>query len=409
MAYYTRADKQTKYLNNLNLLLQKHYSDGQVPAKMAASVLGKIQSLKKSHGNIVSILPRNTYNELGHTVIRNNDDWDCDVTFVEGLPELEFLLKNLHLYNGKAISNSKQGGQTITQSEVAKIVHNVLHTNKPVDNLLISDASDRQVFTFYHGDVIELNNYEFSVDEQKFSSGRRELIGLVSFLQYSKSIDRKFKYPLLYWETDSQISYYYLVHGSRKTLIQNIILQVKSLEIELGITVIPLWTSRAHFRIKLADDGSRLSTNTDKWGVPKFLLNSVFTYFSHFPDIDAFADKQSAICKQYISEFLDSDNFAINFFSHSPQSGKCYFLCPPTSLIGPTIRFIEDNSGPIYILLVPMWTSSPWWTLLHTGQNYHVLVKAIHIFVAKPILYHSLNIDSIFSKSMKFIALLMKH
>ena len=46
MCYFTREEKQTKYLNSLNFMLQKHHSEGQVPAKMAANVFGKIQSEK---------------------------------------------------------------------------------------------------------------------------------------------------------------------------------------------------------------------------------------------------------------------------------------------------------------------------------------------------------------------------
>ncbi len=132
-------------------------------------------------------------------------------------------------------------------------------------------------FTFYHGEIVELNNYELNSDKQKFSSNWSKLIGLVSFLEYSKPINRKCRHPLLYWETNSQVSFYYLTHGSRETLIQNFILQVKLMEIQLGITVVPLWTSRAHFRIRLANNVSRLLTNTDKWGVPKFC----YFLFSH--------------------------------------------------------------------------------------------------------------------------------
>ncbi len=99
---------------------------------------------------------------------------------------------------------------------------------------------------------------------------------------------------------------------------------------------------------------------------------------------------------------------AIGFFSHNPDKDLTYFLCPPVSQIGFTIRKIELHPST-YIFIVPYWTSAPWWPLIHNGQHYHSLTKAIYLFEAKPLLFHDLKIDSIFNKTMKFVALLLKH
>ena len=406
MLYHTHSDKETKYLNALNMLIAQHKQQGSVLAKKAASILGKIQSLKRSHGSIVNLIPRNCYNELGHAVLAK--DWYCQVRFVHGLYELEFLSKHLSRFNGKAIMNSRAGSMTVTQREVAKIVNNVLNSAVPVEGLLISDASNDRVFTLYHGDCIEMSNYEFSSDERKLSSGRRELLAIVTFLEYNHSIKKQFPNNIIYWETDSTVCFYYLLHGSRRQVVQSLLIRLKTLEYDLNVTVIPLWTDRSHSRIMLADKGSRFSTNTDMWGIPRFMLSTIFEYFQHTPQIDGFADHSNSVCNQYISKSLTDANISIDFFSCNPDKDLIYFLCPPVSQIGFTIRKMELHPST-YIFIVPYWTSAPWWPLLHNGQHYHSLAKAVYMFEAKPLLFHSLKIDSIFNKTMKFVALLLKH
>ena len=407
MQYFTSSDKQTKYLNSLRNMLAEHNHEGSIPAKMAASVLGKIQSLKKSHGAIVAVIPRNTYNELGRQVILYG--WNTKVTFVRGIPEMEFFLHNLDKFNGKAISNARIGAMTVTQQEVIKMVNNIKDTAIPIPNLLLTDASDKRAFSLFHGEIVELQNYEFDSNEQQLSSGHRELLALVSFLQYNISIDRKFQFPIIYWETDSQLCYYFLHHGSKNYNTQQSLIKVKQMEIQLGITVIPIWTRRSHCRMLLADEGSRFSSDTDLWGIPRFMINSIFLYFNCEPTVDGFANHSNKICTKYISKFLDNDNLAIDFFSHTPNESEIYYLCPPVAKIGRTIRKIESTVGPLFILVCPMWTSASWWPLLHNGKSYHELIRAIYIFDCKPVLYHNLEVDNIFKKSMKFIACLMHH
>ena len=407
MIYYCSADKETKYINSIKQLLAMHKSEGSVPAKQAASVLGKLQSLRISHGNIVIILPRNSYNELGKTVIKNDGNWNCRVTFCDGIKELEFLAKHLPYYNKKAITGCKEGSQTVYQKEVQEIIKQITDTDLPTENILISDASESKVFTLYHGNIIELLDYEFNTEEREYSSGRRELLGLIKFLENCVKMKREFPYKLLYWETDSSACYYFLTHGSRKSYIQRDVVKVKSFEKKLGITTVPIWTARSHLRIQLADAGSRTSFNSDRWGVPRIFLSTIFKYFQVKPDIDAFASEESKICSTYFSDSLDKSNAGINFFAQSLLSDKIYFMCPPVSLVGPTIRRIQNNDATC-ILLCLMWTSSPWWTLLHNGQHYHPMVKAVYIFESRPMLFHELKLDSIFNNSMKFIALLFK-
>ena len=407
MLYTTSNDKQTKILNSIQLLINQHNKDGFIPAKMAASVLGKVQSLKRSHGSIVSVIPRCAQNELGKQVLEKG--WNVNISFSKGIDEFQFFLQNLHLFNGKAIALAKAGAQTVSQQEVAKILRNITDTSLPIPGLLISDASADRSFCLYHGNIVELISCDFTNDQKLLSSGFRELLAVITFLQYQKSVNKTFSRPIVYWETDSQLSYFYLHHGSRNAHIQSHIIQIKRLELELGVTIIPVWTKRSHCRIMLADQGSRFSADLDDWSIPKFMLSSIFTYFNCEPSIDGFASDKNSVCNKYVSKYLDNNNICINFFAHDPIEGEVYYLCPPPAVIGDTIRKIEISPGSKFILVMPMWTSAPWWPLIHDGKTYHRLVKSIFIFDCKVDIHHKPDIKTIFDKTMKFIALYMFH
>ena len=47
----------------------------------------------------------------------------------------------------------------------------------------------------YHGDIITVSEYEFTLTEQNYSSAHRELLALFSFLTYCKDMNQNF--PLL--------------------------------------------------------------------------------------------------------------------------------------------------------------------------------------------------------------------
>ena len=96
------------------------------------------------------------------------------------------------------------------------------------------DASNEKVCFLYHGDIITVSEYEFTLTEQNYSSAHRELLALFSFLTYCKDMNQKFSSPFIFWQTDNSAVYYFLTKGSRNLEIQNTILKIKYLELELN-------------------------------------------------------------------------------------------------------------------------------------------------------------------------------
>ena len=123
MIYLADKDKEVKYIGRLKHLLDIQKRDTKVDCKFAALVLGSVQSLHWSHGSIVNIILRAAQNELGKAVLEGG--WKNSVTFKQGVQEFEYLAKNLPLFNGKPLSNSKESGMTISTDQIEKMIRNI--------------------------------------------------------------------------------------------------------------------------------------------------------------------------------------------------------------------------------------------------------------------------------------------
>lgn len=86
MKYYCSLDKEAKYKRFISDVSEFHEIHGYVSAKDLASVLGKINSLTRSHGSICRIMLRNSQHSLGKAV--QLFGWDCNVILNIGLIEL---------------------------------------------------------------------------------------------------------------------------------------------------------------------------------------------------------------------------------------------------------------------------------------------------------------------------------
>ena len=71
-----------------------------------ATILGKIASRKKSHGNIVQVMTQHNQHILGKAVHMHEDqDWEGYVNWIIML-ELQYFLVNIVEFNGKKIQIS---------------------------------------------------------------------------------------------------------------------------------------------------------------------------------------------------------------------------------------------------------------------------------------------------------------
>ena len=162
-----------------------------------ARVLGKIHSLSRSHGSIVSIMTRHLQHIVGKKVFQ--DGWSSSVYLdAHCKRELSFLADHLIKFNGKLIPVSKTGERTIQHKEICHYLKKICYSDKDVSNLIVSDASDKCAFVYYCNEFVQTHDYEFDEVENSLSSGHRELLATKKFLEECKENKTKFSSTIIY-------------------------------------------------------------------------------------------------------------------------------------------------------------------------------------------------------------------
>jgi len=290
------------------------------------------------------------------------------------------LRTHLPHFNGQFIAHKDEGG-ALEGCRIKQYCDLVRNFEGPLQNVFVSDASDSAAFVYSADGTFEFTrDFVFDLDEARASSGLRELLAVRHAWTFDQLFFEKFRGQLLYWQTDSQNCAIFLTRGSRKPVIQDIVLEIKLLEKQLGLVLIPVWTPREHERILVADLGSKFSLNTDEWSLDRDILRNIFSICNFVPDVDVFATQHNTVAPTFFSRFFDSHAAGINFFAQALQPGKKYFCCPPVSLIIPCIRKLQAAPGVEFLLIVPEWHSAAFWPILFPHR--HILWPRATVFAS---------------------------
>lgn len=405
MRYYATEEKQSRYIFNIKSLIDRHNIQLNVPALEIAAVLGQLNSLFKSHGSIVRTMVRNLNYEMCYPVLLRG--WETSCVLSRGIIELNYFISYLHTFNGTFIPITRTADMTVEQLQVRSMISNIILTKDNVPNLLVSDASASKLFMYYNDEITTVVDYDFNSDEMKYSSGKRELSAVLVFLKFCKESKKVFKTGCIYWQTDSSNGFFMLSHGSRNLKNMELVLQIKLLERDLNVRIIPIWTKRDHPRIVLADLGSKAQSDTDEWGISRPMLNHIFEYFKFVPNLDGFATQVSRKCNLFYSKYPQNNMQGLNFFSQPFNPDYQYYLCPPTRYISNVISWIQITKGFKGILILPHWPSSNFWCNIHTGNSFIQIIKGFYYFHTVPEIYHHFTVKNVFNckRSMAMLAL----
>ena len=125
-------------------------------------------------------------------------------------------------------------------------------------NLFVSDASDSAAFVYRaDGSFDFVQEFIFEPDQRILGSGLRELLAVRFALRFNSNYFRQFGSQYVFWQTDSQNCYGFLIRGSKKPAFEAVVREIRYLERQLAIQIIPVWTPRSHERIVIADLGSK--------------------------------------------------------------------------------------------------------------------------------------------------------
>ena len=112
-----------------------------------------------------------------------------------------------------------------------------------------------------------------------------------------------------------------------------------------------------------ADAESRMVHDNLEWKLNKFLFDKICNLFTK-PSTDLFASRLNFQVNNYIAWKPDPYAMAVDAFTVNwGELGVCYAF-PPFSIISKILRKIECDKVEEMILIVPFWTTQPWFSKL---------------------------------------------
>ena len=363
MRVFLQEQKQLELISIVETVIKAR--NRFISVRLLAKVLGKMISCAPALGNIPLIFARHGYSLLEQAV--DNKGWSSRVKLSSAVVDsLRQFLEVFPAFNGQPITHSSNSVSLIsiigppdaffTDSFVK------IHTPTLPKEIFVSDASNIAVCSYSLG----LKHPFFfigqlSESETTTSSGQRELLAVKLALQAKLDSSGPWSTQTnLFWLTDSQNLVTFLTKGSTKFPIQEIVLEVMHLAKTLQVVLHPIHLRREDPRIQMADAGSRVR-DSDDWSIDPATFHHLNLLFGPF-SLDPFADCSNAKTTRFFSNFLCPNTMGIDAFAHSWDNENVW-LCPPISKIIPTIRKIRSSSLS-GVLIVPVWKSAPFWTLL---------------------------------------------
>ena len=377
MQYSVDPAKITVLRRLMQDVLQNYFSNLPVSARQLATILGKLISMQRSHGDILFVMSRSSQHLLGSHVIQHG--WNSNVYITPAIvTEFSFVLNVLDSANGQPIYTAVSVSHTVDLMETAERILAVQHSEKNFENLFVSDASQTHAFVYRADGSFEyVRDFEFTAGQSSLSSGHRELLAIKLALISDRNQFAKFAHGKIYWQTDSQCVFNFLRRGSRIPAIQADVVKIKQLASELLVKIVPVWTPREQSRLFLADLGSKFSNSTDEWSADREQLRAVFEYFQFYPTVDAFASVHNRICDQFFSLAPQTGSSGVNFFAQTLSASQKYFCCPPVSLIVSCFKKLCTCPGVQAVLVVPAWSGQAFWPFLFNGSERQPCIRDI--------------------------------
>ncbi len=348
-----------------------NFQGHHMTAKTLASALGRMISAEPALGSFPLIHARKAYAELEETI--NQKGWKANLKLSESATDsIKQFLENLESYDGAPIKSNHTNISVISiigepsQFMTSKVIPN--HVQQEHTEVWCSDASAVAVcaYSFKAKEAVFFMD-KFTKEEMQLSSGHRELLAVKKSLNSQLSAKGPWATPItLYWMTDSSNLVAFLTKGSRKSSIQDDVLEVLGLSRRLNCCLVPIHLLREDPRIQVADAGSK-APDTDDWGVDEQTFAILEEKYGPF-SIDLFADETNHRVKKFYSDFWSPSSSGVNAFAHSWDYETCY-ACPPVNQVLKTIKkFLMSSCGGV--LIVPKWTTAKFWPFLFPdGRN----------------------------------------
>ena len=368
MQYTITHQKWDGIVFSMNQLLNQAQGGQLVAVKSLASLLGKLNSLHRSHGSVTHVMSRHLQHQLGCHV--DSVGWTGSLLLhQDSVNDLRSLLLNLSSFDCRFIptQTTKSIVFDLTATASAKLAVAV------GPSLTTSLSSAYSFILSLDGSLRSVLEYPEDFSSLTSPFVIQELLALASVLcdQFSASDTA----CLVYWQTCSHSVVFFLRRGSRILIVNQLVLVIKRLEKIFSIVVIPVWTPTASVAVTFSSTAFSLNASSDEWSIRREDLARVFAALHFFPDVDCFASSYNAICPTYFSISPQLDSSGVNFFSQILTTGHSYFCCPPVSRVTAAFHHILRFSGVHALLIFPDWSSAAFWSSMHPSGQPHRFVS----------------------------------
>ena len=199
----------------------------------------------------------------------------------------------------------------------------------------------------------------FSPQEKCQSSTWRELQAILYSVE---SFSPLLKGGTIFWETDNQAVPIIARKGSGEQKLQHLASNLYFLCKRRHITLDIVWIPREQ---NAAADRLSKDIDFDDWRTSQTMFEGLdIPWGPH--TIDRFADHHNAKTARFNSRHW-APSTGVNAFSQD-WSHDNNWLVPPIHLISKTIVHVQACSA-IATLVVPFWSSAPYWPLLHRAES----------------------------------------
>ena len=198
-------------------------------------------------------------------------------------------------------------------------------------------------------------------------SGYRELLAVLLVLKPLVQVLTHMRVKVF---SDSQSACRIVSVGNRVVELQRIAVQIFSICFQNDIQLDTQWIPRASNQI--ADVLSK-TVDLDDWQLQPHLFRMIHARWGPFT-IDRFASNYNTQLPRFNSRFWCPETEAVDAFTQN-WANDVNWLCPPVSLIIPTIRHMRSCNAK-GTLIVPYWPSATFWPLLmHQQQKFKRKIK----------------------------------
>lgn len=372
-----------------------------IRAKDLAKITGKIISTEPAMGPMTLMASRAAYIQQEKTV--ELQGWQGKLIMCQETRDgIQFYLNNMELFDNTPIRTAANAMSVLSivgsPEKYIKTAFVSKHVTTERDRVWASDASGYATCAYsIKGEHLYYRG-ELNEEEQKLSSGHRELLAVKHSLEYySRTWGNNRASANLYWLTDSENLVSFLNKGSGKSHIQVEVFRVMTLCQALRLRIIPIHLLRDDPRIQVADQGSKVK-DTDDWSVNNTTFTTLNDQFSF--TIDLFASNENAKCPRFYSNFYCQGTQGIDAFCHN-WDNEVAWICPPVKDIIQIVRkiLVSNITG---ILMIPEWPTADFWLEIFDREG-QLRIPFIKSEPCRPFLYQkNFNPKSPFHGHAKF-------